>query len=162
MGLLSLVCLFAACEKAEVYNEQAQYEIDEALIKTWADTSGVVLTKHESGVYYNIINEGTGTDVVALDDTLRVQYEGKLLTDSVFSQALETDTFRFVLNTVMPGWQKALPLLKEGGEIRLLVPSKLGYRNYDVSYGGLSGPFVPANSVLNFRIELIKVLKKKN
>lgn len=153
--------MFAACEKAEVYNEEAQYEIDETLIKKWADSNETVLTKHESGVYYNIISEGAGGDAVSLEDTLKVQYEGRLLTDSIFSKTLETDIFRFVLNTVMPGWQKGLPLIREGGEIRLLIPSKLGYRNYAVNHSGLNGQ-VPANSVLNFKIGLKKVLKKKN
>lgn len=162
LGLIFIGSVFLACEKPEVYNEQAQYEIDEARIKKWADSTGVVLVKHESGIYYNIVKEGTGTDVVELNDTLKVQYEGKLLTDSVFSKTLaETDTFRFVLNTVMPGWQKGLPLIKEGGEIRLLIPSKLGYRNYPVKYGELARQQVPANSVLNFKIDLKKVVKKK-
>ncbi|WP_316791196.1 FKBP-type peptidyl-prolyl cis-trans isomerase [Pedobacter frigoris] len=162
LGLIFIGCAFAACEKPEAYNEQSQYDIDEALIKKWSDSSKVVLTKHESGIYYNIIKEGTGTEGVTLDDTLKVQYEGKLLTDSVFSQTTaETDTFRFVLKTVMPGWQKGLPLVKEGGEIRLLIPSKLGYRNYPVKYGELPRQQVPANSVLNFKIDLKKVVKKK-
>lgn len=152
LGILFAVCILAACEKPEAYNEEAQYEIDEALIKKWADSTKTALIRDDSRLYYQIIDEGTGTGTLELTDTLLVLYEGRLLTDSVFSRTTDTLTYRFVLGKAIPGWQKGLPHIKEGGKIRLLVPSPLAYRQHPIDN-------VPANSVLNFTIDLKKVLK---
>lgn len=158
-GLLWVSLLFAgfiaACEKPEVYDKDAQYQIDEALIKRWSDSTSIALTKHESGLYYKIVSPGEGTLPVELADTLTVIYTGKLLNDSLISASTDTLGYKFVLEKSIPGWRNGLPLIKEGGQIRLLVPSAQAYKNYDVVSG------VPKNAVLNFVINLKKVAKKK-
>ena len=153
-----LAGFLASCEKPEVYDENAQYLIDEALIKLWADTSktNTTLTKDTSGLYYHIIDAGTGANSPALTDNIQVLYTGSLLTDSIIiSKTTDTVTYKFLLGNSIEGWKKGLPLIKEGGRIRLLVPSKMAYRNYDVVLG------VPKNSVLNFEIFLQKIVVKK-
>jgi len=154
--LLLMLGFIASCEKPELYDENAQYLLDEALIKNWADTSKTELKKDSSGLYYRVIREGTGSRVPALDDNIQVLYTGKLLTDTiVFSKTTDTITYKFLLGNSIEGWKKGLPLIKEGGRIRLIVPSKMAYRNYDVV------PLVPKNSVLDFDITLQKILPKK-
>ena len=153
-----LVGFLASCEKPEEYDENAQYLIDEALIKQWADTSktNTVLTKDPSGLYYNIIEPGTGSKSPELTDNIQVIYTGSLLTDSiVISKTTDTVTYKLLLGNSIEGWKKGLPLIKEGGRIRLLIPSKMAYRNYNVVSR------VPKNSVLNFQIFLQKIVVKK-
>lgn len=146
----------ASCEKPELYDENAQYLLDEALIKNWADTSKTELKKDSSGLYYRIIQEGTGLKAQNLEDRLQVLYTGKLLTDTiVFSKTTDTVTYKFLFGNSIEGWKKGLPLIKEGGRIRLIVPSKMAYRNYDVV------PLVPKNSVLDFDITIQKIIAKK-
>jgi FKBP-type peptidyl-prolyl cis-trans isomerase FkpA len=154
LGVVFAVVAFVACEKSKPYDEEGQYVIDEALIKRWADSTKTTLIKDKSRLYYQILKEGTGAAISGLTDTLTVEYTGRLLNDTVFNDSTKTDPYKFLLKNVMPGWQSGLPLIKEGGQIRLLVPSPLAYRQYPIDR-------IPANSVLHFVIELKKVAKQK-
>jgi FKBP-type peptidyl-prolyl cis-trans isomerase len=49
------------------------------------------------------------------------------------------------------GWANGIPLLKEGGTIRLFIPPSFGYGNQPY------GP-IPANSILIFDVTLNTVL----
>jgi FKBP-type peptidyl-prolyl cis-trans isomerase len=48
------------------------------------------------------------------------------------------------------GWQIGIPMMKEGGKAKLLIPSQLGYGSSNLGV-------IPPNSVLIFDIELIDV-----
>ena len=158
-GLLWVGVLLAgvilSCEKPEPYDEEAQYLKDEAAIKHWADSLKIDLVKDPSGLYYKVIEVGTGLKSPGLTDNLQVLYTGKLLTDSVISATTDTVTYKFLLGNSIEGWKKGLPLIKEGGRIRLLIPSKMAYRNYDVVAG------IPKNAVLDFDISIKKIVVKK-
>jgi FKBP-type peptidyl-prolyl cis-trans isomerase FkpA len=154
-ALIFSIGFLTSCEKPEPYDEEAQYLKDEIEIKNWADGKKIALTKGPSGLYYRIITPGTGSVSPALTDSLIVQYTGRLLTDSVISQAIDETTYKFLLANGIEGWKVGLPLIKEGGTIQLLIPSKMAYRNYDVVTG------VPKNAVLNFEIVLQKVIVNK-
>lgn len=106
-------------------------------------------TKHESGVYYKIDAAGTGSPIT-VDSTLTVKYTGKLLNGQVFDGATSAS---FKLNGLIPAWQKVVPLIKEGGKVRLITPSTQGY--------GLqgSGAAIPPFSSLDFDIEVTEVSK---
>lgn len=145
----------ASCEKPELYDEAGQYLLDEALIKKWADSTKTELIKDSSGFYYKILDQGTGTSFPTLTDTISSLYIGRLLTDSIFSRTTDSVAYKFVLGNSIEGWKRGLPLIKQGGRIRLLIPSKMAYRNYDIVTG------VPKNSVLNFEVSLIKIAVKK-
>ncbi|MES2828291.1 MAG: FKBP-type peptidyl-prolyl cis-trans isomerase [Bacteroidota bacterium] len=156
-GFFILAGFIAACEKPEPYDEEAQSLKDEALIKAWSDSTHISLAKHESGVYYKIVSPGSGISQIELTDTLTVLYQGKLLIDSVIGGTATTDTvgYKFVLESSIPGWRNGLPLIKEGGRIRLLVPSAQAYKNNNIVAG------IPKNAVLDFDVQLKKVAKRK-
>lgn len=154
LGLVVIVGVFAACTKPEVYDANAQLEIDEAIIKDWAAKHEATFTRDDSGLYYRILTPGTGVNDGAATDTLTVEYEGRLMTDSIFGRATAENPYKFIRNSVMPGWEIGLNLIKPGGKIELLVPSLLAYKNYVT-------PGVPANSVLYFNISYKKVAKKE-
>ena len=153
VGLVFITGLFAACEKPEAYNAATHFDMEEVAIKLWSDTTEIPLTKHESGLYYHIDTLGSGA-AIELTDSLSVEYNCKLLRDTVVSEVKEGSLYKFVLNNSIPGWKTGLPLIREGGQIRLLVPSPLAYR--DVIVNG-----IPANSTLNFLVRIRKVVKKK-
>jgi len=148
-----LLAALSACEKKAAYDGEAQLAVDEARIKKWADSVNVILQRHESGLHYEILNEGAGAKP-ELKDSLVVEYEGRLLGDSLtFSKASDLQPYGFILQNSIAGWKTGLPLIKEGGRIRLLIPSPLGYKDYLVGS-------VPKNSVLDFTIDLKKIVKK--
>ena len=100
-----------------------------------------------SGLYYVIDNLGTGPRPNASSD-VTVKYKGYLTNGSIFDQ--NDQGFTTNLQNVIPGWTEGIQLFKEGGNGKLLIPSKLGY-------GSANLPGIPPNSVLIFDIELIKV-----
>ncbi len=104
-----------------------------------------------SGLYFQIIEPGS--DVKPGDkDMVRCHYRGMLLDGTEFDSSYSrNEPSEFALNSVIPGWGQGLPLIGEGGKIKLFVPSKLGY-------GDEGTPGIPPASALVFEIELIKVL----
>lgn len=107
-------------------------------------------TKTSSGLYYKIAQPGTGASI-STSSTIVANYTGKLLNGFVFDKAAAGSEVTFTLKTLVKGWQEALPLIKQGGTMRLIVPSSLAY--------GLTGstPSIPAFSALDFDITVTEV-----
>ena len=63
--------------------------------------------------------------------------------------------FKVKLGELIPGWQKGIPLIKKGGEVKLYIPPSLGYGSQNVTSGGVV--VVPANSILIFDVQLADV-----
>jgi FKBP-type peptidyl-prolyl cis-trans isomerase FkpA len=142
---VALVVLTVGCEKDSDSFSQAEY--DEKVILEYTSKLIMPFEKHESGIYYNIIKEGEGENPVSTS-TVTVKYEGWLIESYVFDATKDDKTATFDLDKVIKGWQIGVPLIKPGGQIRLIVPSSLGY-------GASPSGSIPANSVLVFDVELI-------
>jgi FKBP-type peptidyl-prolyl cis-trans isomerase FkpA len=107
--------------------------------------------KTDSGLVYEMLKEGTGKSPKATD-TVEVHYHGTLINGEVFDSSVQRGkTIQFPLNRVIKGWTEGLQLMKEGGKIRLVIPSELAY--------GEAGapPKIPGGSTLIFEVELFKV-----
>ena len=141
---LGLGFFIAACNQDNV--DQAM--VDKEIIEEYLADNSLNFTEHESGIYYEITQEGTGTDMPSLESNVEVIYKGYFLDGTVFDQTPEGETTTFSLGGVIEGWQIAVPLLKKGGKGTFLLPSELAY--------GSNPPFgIPLNAVLAFDIELI-------
>lgn len=124
-----------------------QYTKDSVLMSNFIvdkaiDTSGVTY-----GILYQIIEPGNGEQVND-NSVIKVKYEGRLLNGTVFDKTEESARV-FSLRELIPGWRIGIPLIRKGGKIRLIVPSYYGY-------GTTPRTGIPANSVLDFDIELVK------
>lgn len=96
---------------------------------------------------------------VSSGDRVFVRYEGQLVGGKVFDRnfifgeivAVEgRDLFSFVLGQgqVIQGWDLALNGARLGQVYKLVIPPEL-------AYGNVERPGIPANSVLNFTVELV-------
>ena len=104
-----------------------------------------------SGLQYTILAEGKGKQPTATD-TVTVQYRGTLIDGTEFDSSYKRgQPATFALNQVIKGWTEGVQLLKEGGKIRLTVPSELAYGERGA--GAQIGP----NTVLNFEVELLSI-----
>ena len=104
-----------------------------------------------SGLQYMILAEGKGNQPKATD-TVTVQYRGTLIDGTEFDSSYKRgQPATFPLNRVIKGWTEGIQLMKEGGKIRLFVPSELAYG--DRGAGAQIGP----NAVLIFEVELLSV-----
>lgn len=95
---------------------------------------------------------GTGKEAYR-GTTVTVHYTGKLTNGKVFDSSVDRgEPFSFQLGAgqVIQGWEKGIQGMKEGGKRKLTIPPNLGYGQRQV------GP-IPANSILIFDVELLKV-----
>jgi FKBP-type peptidyl-prolyl cis-trans isomerase FkpA len=140
-----LISVFCSCKKADT---KQQANTDEQIITSYIASNKLIAKATGSGLYYVISMQGTGSNP-GLGSTVRVAYKGYLTSGSVFDQSSSAG-ISFGLNSVIKGWQEGIPLFKQGGRGKLLIPSALAYGSQSV--GG-----IPANSVLIFDIELLDV-----
>ncbi len=122
---------------------------EQADVEAWLSGQGINAVKHASGLYYEIINAGSGA-TPNLCSQVQVAYTGRFTNGTVFDQS---PPVMFVLGGTIEGWKKGLPLIKEGGRIKLYIPPALGYGNTDQTdkYGTV---IIPAGSILVFDVEL--------
>ncbi|MGM0408155.1 MAG: FKBP-type peptidyl-prolyl cis-trans isomerase [Bacteroidota bacterium] len=111
---------------------------------------GIVET--ESGLQYEVIEEGTGISPVETD-TVVVHYRGTFIDGTEFDSSYEKgEPVRFALNKVIKGWTEGLQLMKEGANYKFYLPTELGY-------GMQPRPKIEPNKALIFDVELIEVVK---
>ncbi|WP_373778582.1 FKBP-type peptidyl-prolyl cis-trans isomerase [Glaesserella sp.] len=104
--------------------------------------------KTSSGLLYKIEKAGEG-DSPKAEDTVKVHYKGTLPDGTVFDSSYDRgEPIEFQLSQLIPAWVEAIPMLKKGGKMEIVVPPKLGY-------GDRQAGKIPANSTLVFEIELL-------
>jgi len=96
---------------------------------------------------------GTGA-VAAEGSKITVKYTGKLTDGTVFDstekQGGTPATFTLSKGSLIDGWVQGIPGMKVGGKRHLVIPASLGY-------GDKANGSIPANSTLEFDIELVDV-----
>lgn len=106
-----------------------------------------------SGLQYKVVTEGKGT-VPSANATVKVHYKGTLLSGTEFDSSYKrNEPAVFPVKGVIPGWTEALTMMKPGAKWELSIPPEL-------AYGEAGRPGIPPNSVLNFTVELIEVMKE--
>lgn len=81
----------------------------------------------ETGLGYKIIKPGE-EEKAGISDAVSVNYKGTLIDGTEFDSAMdESQPVTFPLSGVIPGFSEGLQLIGKGGEIRLYIPSELGY-----------------------------------
>ena len=124
-------------------DEQAQF-----LSKNIMDTTVKVTPK---GVQYKILKDAEGISPKAEDKVL-VHYVGSLLDGTEFDNSVKRgEPLEFPVAAVIEGWQDLLMVMKEGQKVKAWIPSALAYGEEGVS------TIIPANSMLVFEVELLKV-----
>ncbi|MEE2603740.1 MAG: FKBP-type peptidyl-prolyl cis-trans isomerase [Pseudomonadota bacterium] len=126
-------------------------EASEKFLAENAERDGVTVT--DSGLQYEVLESGEeGAASPTLEDTVEVHYHGTLPDGAVFDSSVERgQPASFGLQHIIPAWQEALPMMKEGDKWKVFVPPSLGYGEQGA--GGDIGP----NQALIFEIELLDV-----
>lgn len=123
-----------------------------AYLEKFAKEEGV--QKTESGLAFKIVKEGTGAMPKATD-TVKVHYHGTLVDGTVFDSSVDRgQPISFPLNRVIKGWTEGLQKVKQGGKIKLVIPS-------DLAYGDGGNRKIPGGSTLIFDVELIEINPKE-
>ncbi|KQM78823.1 peptidylprolyl isomerase [Pedobacter sp. Leaf216] len=135
--LFLCVVAVSSCKKDEDPEKQ---------ITDFIKQNNINAVRDDSGLYYQIIKPGTGSFAYPSNTKITIKYEGRLLNGSVFDNGGGKEQ-TFNLAELITGWRIGIPKIQKGGEIRLIVPPSLGYGS------SATGP-IPANSVLDFTIQL--------
>ena len=121
----------------------------EAFQAEYSQRQGVVATA--SGLQYRVIETGKGRSPGPAD-TVVVHYVGRLIDGTEFDSSRARGTpATFSLGGIIPGWQEALQLMREGDTWEVVIPSELAYGARG------AGTSIGPNETLVFEIELISV-----
>lgn len=124
-----------------------QDEVDREIIEKYiSDNNLNAVELDNTGLFYVIEKEG-GSKHPTVSSTVKVNYIGELVNGTRFDA---NDGVEFSLGGVISGWQLGIPLIGEGGAIKLLIPSALGY-------GSSSTGKIPEDAVLIFDVELLLI-----
>lgn len=109
--------------------------------------------RHPSGLLYRETRAGTKPGPGEKGKVF-VSYTGSLTDGTVFdtSRTLGRPVV-FDIEKVIPCWQKALPLMKAGGQARVVCPAELAWGEIG------HPPFVKPGATVAYDIELVDVLK---
>ena len=112
---------------------------------------GVITTA--SGLQYMVLRQGSGPRPKTTE-TVRVNYEGKLLDGTVFDSSYKRNSpAEFALNQVIAGWTEGVALMPVGAKYRFWVPANLAYGAKGTPDGTI-GPNMP----LTFDVELLAIV----
>ena len=109
--------------------------------------------KTESGLRYQIIQNGTGTKAEK-GKNVSVHYKGQLADGTVFDSSYKRNQpieFPVGVGQVISGWDEGIQLLKVGDKARFVIPSHLGYGSRG------AGGVIPPDATLIFDVELMNV-----
>ncbi len=130
------ITLISSCKKSSI-SESEQ-------INAFAKKNNITYVTDPSGLMYQIITPGSGTKPRATS-TVSAAYIGTFMNDKIFDST--SKPIEFPLDQVIKGWQIGLQLIAPGGEIKLLIPSSLGYGPDDYRS-------IPGGSPLYFNVKL--------
>ncbi len=134
-------------------SREANLAEEKAAIEAELDKLATGFEKTESGLRYQILQNGTGTQATK-GATVSVHYKGQLTDGTVFDSSYkrkEPIEFSLGMGQVIAGWDEGVSLLKVGDKARFVIPSNLGYGSRG------AGGAIPPNANLIFDVELVSV-----
>ncbi len=141
----------AKMQNAEKKEAEESLAIGDKFLAENAKKKGVKVTA--SGLQYEVLKEGTGEKPKATD-VVQVNYKGTFLNGETFDSSYERgQPATFPLNRVIKGWTEGVQLMPVGSTYKFTIPA-------DLAYGKRGNPpRIPGNSVLQFKIELLDIMK---
>lgn len=131
-------------------------EVDQEKIKAYLEEKGLTLDyDSNSGIHYKIISRGDTTHRPSPDSSMiTVNYEGRLLTDTVF---VKGDSVEMDFTEQPIGFQLGVSSIGEGGEIMMILPSLVGFGSASFVTDTPYNVTVPPFAILVYEVELLKV-----
>jgi peptidyl-prolyl cis-trans isomerase A (cyclophilin A) len=144
--------------KGEVVKRAAEAKL-KAKVAAQAEFDSMIKAKYptaiktESGLYYIVVQEGTGKPAVS-GKNVKVHYAGAFFNGMEFDNSFkrgEPLAFKVGVGQVIMGWDEGLTMMKEGAKYKLIIPYYLGYGEQGHPAG------IPPFTNLVFDTELVSV-----
>lgn len=152
--MIFVLSFAASCGKSSSSSSNACTNVapalDSSALLSFAKAQGITAVKDTTGLYYQIITQGTGGTPNA-NSTVYVTYTGMRLDGGIFDSTTNSARTGFQLGSLIAGWQIGLPKIQAGGRIKLLIPSAYGYGCQG------AGNAIPPNTPIYFDITLVSV-----
>ena len=124
-------------------------KIGEKFLTANKSVEGVIET--DSGLQYQVLKSGEGTEHPSTTSKVSVHYHGTLLDGTMFdSSVVRGKPLSFGLNQVIKGWTEGVQLMTVGDKFKFFIPANLGYGN------SATGKIAPG-SLLIFEVELLAI-----
>jgi len=158
ISLIIYVVFHSSCIDSPVVErteEIERAELEELI--TGLSEGGVDIDTTGLGIYYIVRVEGEGEPPVG-GDTISIEYVGAFINGNVFetSEDYYDDgiwEFVYLEESLLPGLDEAISVIKKGGEIDAIIPSEFAYG--ETGYGPVS-PY----TTLIFNIKLHELKRK--
>lgn len=125
-----------------------QYQLEKAFLYEAIASGKTDVSIDTSGIYYKIIDAGNGK-MISVSDTVTVFYKLRIFgTTEIIDQTADKPA-TFPLNRLIKAWQIAVPLVKTGGKLKIVIPSGFAYSIRT------RAAKIPPNSILEFDIEVV-------
>jgi FKBP-type peptidyl-prolyl cis-trans isomerase len=128
---------------------------EDVVLKEYIATNKINAIKTPSGMYYSILEKGTG-ELPKNGQQLTMNYTGMLLDGTKFDSNVDPAfnhvqpfTFTLGVGQVIRGWDEGIALLPVGTKGILLIPSPMAYGPSSPS------PVIKPNSIMRFDVEVI-------
>ena len=141
---LTLALLLASC--GDTYSAEDKTNFD-AQIEEYLTEKGIDCERSSSGLYYTILEEGEGRDII-YKDQVSFTYKGEFLDGKVFDE--RTEPIEFQVRQLIGAWKEIMLEMKKGGKAFLVAPPHLGYGTHELEA-------IPPHSILVFNMEVTEV-----
>lgn len=152
MRMLFAACallLFTGLSGCSTYSDSEKTDFDDK-ISNFIQKKGWKMEKLPSGLYLEVIQDGTGDEKAKFTSQVTLVYTGKLVSGKVFDQTDPRKPLISQLNKLIAGFQESLLDRTAGTHLRLVIPPHLGYGDEVLEK-------IPANSILVYDVELKEV-----
>ncbi|MCF8228160.1 MAG: FKBP-type peptidyl-prolyl cis-trans isomerase [Bacteroidales bacterium] len=140
-------------EKKQANENRIRMEEEPEKIEHYVSEKFIGIEPTESGMYFKEIQAGDG-DKPGAGDRVKVHYTLYRLSDKKLQSSKDMGkpfTFTLGRGEVIPGWDEAVPMMNEGGTYKVLIPSRLAYKDRG------AGADIPPYTPLLFEIELLEI-----
>ncbi len=144
---VALLVLAATLSAAGADNPALSRQANKAFLAANAGKPGVISAR---GIQYRVLRTARGAQPDQ-HDCATVYYKGNLIDGTTFDATKPGQPATFPVGGLIKGWTIALPMMHEGEEWELVVPSDLAYGSRG------AGGVIPPDQTLVFDITLLKV-----
>ncbi|MFN5911536.1 MAG: FKBP-type peptidyl-prolyl cis-trans isomerase [Bacteroidota bacterium] len=130
----------------KTYSDEDKRSFDKQ-IREYLSTKKRSFKRSSSGLYYEILDQGYGKDIL-YTDKVTFTYKGYFLNGDVFDE--QKKPVEFEVRHLIGAWKEAMVLLKPGGKIHMIAPPQLCYGERDLDD-------IPPNSILVYELEVTGV-----
>lgn len=142
-----------AAEQANYEAEMEQARVAEPeRIAAYVKDNGITAKPNARGLYVIVNKKGAG-QAVAVGRQVAIHYTGRLLDGTVFDSSVGHEPLSYVVGqmSLIPGWEEGVMGQTEGSQLRLIIPSAMGYGPQG------AGQMIPPYSPLVFDLDIVSV-----